>query len=222
MAGDRLQVGLIGTGRIAQAHMAALAALPDLGRLRAVADAVPERAREAADRFGATEVFADYRELLADPEVDAVVICLPHHLHRQAAVDAAKAGKHVLVEKPMALNAAQALEMVQAAEAAGVTLMVGQSRRFSHAAMELIRRREELGEPIRWVTHFLVHFAQPPTAWWNDPEEAGILILALQGVHYFDLVQWYTGRTPQRVLAATWNQNPRCGGSDEGDVTLLY
>ncbi len=202
--------------------MAAIHALSDLASLRAVADSVPDRARLAAERWGAERVYSDYRDLLGDPAVDAVVICLPHHLHRQATVDAAAAGKHILVEKPMALDAAQAEDMVKAAETAGVTLMVGQSRRFSDAAIELVSRRDELGQPIRWVTHFLVYFPEPPTAWWNSPEEAGILILSLQGVHYFDLAQWYTRQTPSRVFAVAWNHNPKCGGSDEGDVTLLY
>jgi predicted dehydrogenase len=112
---------LIGSGRIAQAHLAAAGQLASLVRLVSVADPVPGRAEDAARRYAIAVATQDYRRLLADPDVEAVIVTVPNDLHASAVVDAAAAGKHVLVEKPMALDAASAERMVAAAEASGVT-----------------------------------------------------------------------------------------------------
>ncbi len=117
-------IGIIGTGGISQAHAQAYRDLAPAVRLVAVADIDESKAREAATQWGVERVFADYRELLALDAVDAVSICTATCAHSAPAIAALDAGKHVLVEKPMAATTAEARQMVDAADRSGKMLMV--------------------------------------------------------------------------------------------------
>ena len=122
---DKLRVAFIGTGRISDLH--ALAYLDDeRAELVAVCDSNIELARRRAQKWNVppARVFANYHDMLALEDIDLVEILLPHHLHFQATLDVAAAGKHVSVQKPMALNVSQADAMVAAAREAGVILKV--------------------------------------------------------------------------------------------------
>ncbi|HEV7743335.1 MAG TPA: Gfo/Idh/MocA family oxidoreductase [Pseudolysinimonas sp.] len=125
-----LRVGLIGAGGIAGAHVQGYLANPGLTRLVAVADPVEASARRRAEPAGAV-VFDSYERMLAEADVDAVDICLPHHLHRDAIVAAAEAGRHILCEKPLCLSTAEAADVRAAVESAGVTLMCAHNQLFS-------------------------------------------------------------------------------------------
>lgn len=217
-----LGVGLIGSGRIAQAHLAAAGQLASLVRLVSVADPVPGRAEDAARRYAIPVATQDYRRLLADPDVEAVIVTVPNDLHASVVVDAAAAGKHVLVEKPMALDAASAERMVAAAEASGVTLMVGQSRRFPDAVRELVRRLPGVGEIFRIHIAFLVSFPKPPTEWWRSEQRAGGLVILLQGSHSLDSVCWWLARSPSKVFATASRRNPAWEGEDEADILCMF
>ncbi len=131
MASKKLGVGIIGSGAIAQdAHMPGYAALPDC-RILAVCD-VSERARKsAAEKFNVPYQFSDWKKLLEMDEIDVVSVCTPNRYHFQPTVDALRAGKHVLVEKPMAISAPEAKKMGAEAKKAGKKLMIGQTLRFS-------------------------------------------------------------------------------------------
>ena len=126
----RLRVGIIGAGSIARSHVDGYLRAPDDVVVSAVADVDAGHARELADRAGGARVFADYREMLAQSVVDAVDICLPHHLHAEAIVAAAGAGTHVLCEKPLCLTMEEAREVRQAVAAAGITLMCSHNQLF--------------------------------------------------------------------------------------------
>jgi predicted dehydrogenase len=140
MTNDIIRVGLIGGGGIASAHIAGYAKHPDTIRIGAVADAVPATAEGRGAELGVPH-FTDYVQMLAEADIDAVDICLPHHLHKDAIVAAAKAGKHVLCEKPLCLSPEEAREVQAAVAAAGVTLMCAHNQLFLPAvakAKELI------------------------------------------------------------------------------------
>ena len=153
MSRDFIRIGVIGCGYIAQAdHLPAATRLPNC-RLVAVADASEERARRAAEVFGAERWFADYRDLLALEDVDAVDICTPHYpvdLHFPIGMDAVAAGKHVLVEKPMCNRAEDAWQLVDACRNAGVMLMVACPHRFEAEAQKAKALIEagEIGELV--------------------------------------------------------------------------
>ncbi|MCZ6680633.1 MAG: Gfo/Idh/MocA family oxidoreductase, partial [Candidatus Poribacteria bacterium] len=115
----KLGIGIIGAGGISRAHARGYLQIPDEVRIVAVADILKDRARAAADEWGAAHAFADYRELLALDAVDAVSVCTYTKAHCEPTVAALQAGKHVLVEKPMAATASEAYRMVQAQENSG-------------------------------------------------------------------------------------------------------
>lgn len=127
-----VRIGLIGGGGIANAHLNGYSTIPERARVVAIADANPETLALRTEEIGATG-YSDFTELVQDPEVDAVDICLPHHLHKPAIVAAANAGKHILCEKPLCLTAEEAKEVRAAVDAAGVTLMCAHNQLFMPA-----------------------------------------------------------------------------------------
>jgi predicted dehydrogenase len=129
-ADGRIRIGIIGGGGIATEHLSGYLQIPEAATVSAIADIDPEHARVHAERAGGARVFLDYREMLASSVVDAVDICLPHHLHAEAIVAAAGAGKHILCEKPLCLTVEEAHRVQEAVAAAGVTLMCSHNQLF--------------------------------------------------------------------------------------------
>ena len=127
----KLKIGIIGSGGIAQGcHLPGYASMPDLCEVIAVCDVNPETAQKAAEKFNVPKVLSDYRELLAIKEIDAVSVTTPNKYHMQPTIDALKAGKHVLCEKPLAMNADEARLMCAAARDTGKILQVALQSRF--------------------------------------------------------------------------------------------
>lgn len=124
-----IKVGLIGCGGIAQPHLNGYLKVED-ARVTAVCDVVAENAQKRAKQAGGAAIFSDIATLLAESDVDAVDILLPHHLHKDAIVAAANAGKHILCEKPLCLTLEEAAEVKQAVAANGVTLMCAHNQLF--------------------------------------------------------------------------------------------
>jgi predicted dehydrogenase len=118
-----LSIGLIGCGNISRSHLRGYLAVPDQATVTAVVDVDLETATERARQAGGAQVFPSYERMLDEASVDAVDICLPHHLHAEAVITAAKAGKHILSEKPLCLTLDEAERIADAVGAAGVTLM---------------------------------------------------------------------------------------------------
>jgi predicted dehydrogenase len=172
----RLKVGVVGAGLIAQvAHLPYLRELSDRFETVALCDIVPETASAVAAQFGIERVFSDWHELLDQP-LDAVIV-LTSSSHAPIAIEAAGRGLHALVEKPMCLSTAEGLRMIEAADAAGVTLMVGYNKRYDPAYERFRREVAALAEPrlvrvttyeapfLPYVAHFpLVRPGAPPTA----------------------------------------------------------
>ena len=149
MSGPPVGVGLLGLGNSGwHYHADAVLSRSPGFALAAVCAREEGRARAAAARFGGTPT-TDWRRVLDDPAVELVVVALPHHLHREVAVAAAQAGKHVLVEKPMATTAADADAMTAAAQRAGVLLAVHQQRRWEpdFAVLQDLVARGAVGVP---------------------------------------------------------------------------
>ncbi len=145
---DRLGVGIVGAGGIAQ-----LAHIPNYQKLDgvevlAIAEPNAETAKKCMEKFGIEKCFEDYRELLKLDGIDVVSVCTPNCLHKAPTIDALQAGKHVLVEKPIGLNAREGREMVEAAKKCSRQLMVGQTTHFRPAvrAMKKLIDAGELGE----------------------------------------------------------------------------
>lgn len=135
----KMRTAIIGCGSIYQNHAGALAASSDAS-LYAVCDRIPSRADAAAQKYGCKAVY-DYREILCDPQVDAVHLCTPHDLHAPMAIEAMRAGKHVLSEKPMATSLLYAREMKRTALETGKTLGICFQNRYNETT---VRAREVL------------------------------------------------------------------------------
>jgi UDP-N-acetyl-2-amino-2-deoxyglucuronate dehydrogenase len=125
---SKLGVGVIGCGGISSAHLSAYRELADDCELIAVCDAREEAARARAAQFEVPGVCTDYRRLLADDRIQVVSVCTPHYLHAPLTIEAARAGKHVISEKPMAMTVGECHEMIAAARSQGVQLTIGSER----------------------------------------------------------------------------------------------
>jgi len=220
---EKVKLGIIGCGRVSAAHLEACQNLREQVEIASISDTNEERLVGFGEGTRIKKRYSSYHDLLKDDEVEAVVICLPHHLHHLVTIEALQAGKHVLVEKPMALNYEQAKEMVATADSVKKILMVGQCRRFSNAAMEMKKMTEkgEIGEIFRIIVNFLCYFEKPPVPWWSDKDLVGeSLVTILQGSHALDEVCWLINRMPNRVFASSFKW--RFTDDDETDIFLEY
>ena len=187
-----LNIAVIGTGGMGGHHVAGMSAIPD-ARVTWVVDIAVEKAEALALTTGARAT-ASMDEALADPEVDAVLIALPTSLHRMATEAAAKAGKHVFCEKPIARTAEDGEAMVAACQAAGVSLMIGHVVRFfpEYQRVKEMLERDELGR----IATIRATRTNPPvqerSPWFADVEKNGGVVLDLM-VHELDTLCWLFG-----------------------------
>lgn len=226
----RVGIGLIGAGHFATGTLIpALKALRHV-RLRGVCSAGGLSAKSAASRHGFEYCSSDYHELLADEQIHAVVIATRHDTHARVAAEAVRAGKHVFVEKPLALNREQLGEVVSAEAETGKILMPGFNRRFSPLSIAVRDFFAERSCPIE-VTVRVNAGAVAGSSWYQDPEEGGWRIIS-EGCHFVDLIQFICGCGPAEAFAAmvgghvAGQQNDNCAVTlkmEDGSLgTLLY
>jgi predicted dehydrogenase len=141
-AAQRLRMAVIGCGGIAQTHLAILKEFPDVEVVAGV-DIDPVRLHVLHEKWGITQTYADWKQMLKEVQPAAVNICTPNGVHMQPAIDASAAGCHVIVEKPMAMNPKECQRMIDAAEKAGRHLVVGFQFRYHPATEFLLRARDE-------------------------------------------------------------------------------
>lgn len=192
--------GLIGTGVGAtfQAQAMSMVAEEGVAKFMAVASFHEEKARSFASRWGIGSWYTDHRELLRRGDVEAVIICTPHYLHAPMAIEAMEAGKHVLVDKPMAISLKEADEMISASRRGRVKLGVILQGRFDPTAQRLRKAIDDgrlgkliLGEAIvEWFRAKEYYASSPWRGRWAT-EGGGALIN--QAIHTIDLLQWYMG-----------------------------
>jgi predicted dehydrogenase len=205
-----LRAGVIGTGFIGPVHVEALRRLGVT--VTAICD-VADLGAKAAARLAIPEAFADYRELLASPEVDVVHITTPNRFHCAMALAALQAGKHVVCEKPLAMNTRETARIVQAARATKRLFAVNYNVRFYPAVLTLRRlvERGDLGDIIHVNGSYMQDwlFKETDYNWRLLPKEGGILrAVADIGTHWMDTVSFILSAGIQSVLAdlATWHQ----------------
>ena len=220
---DRIGIAMVGCGQIAEAHLKAVASVAG-ARLVFAVDADADRARSASERYDAPRWSVDYDEALADPAVDAVVLCLPHDLHKSFSVRAAAAGKHILVEKPMALSEAEAQDMVAAADRAGVRLSVGQSTRYgaAHQKAKALLSEGCIGRAVNVLHQRTFWIEQLSTDWRRVASACGGLYLPLFGSHDVDAMLWLLNDAPSRVWGAIRSASPVSDGDSDGFIGLEF
>ncbi len=192
----KLGIGIIGSGLIAQdCHIPAYQSMPDLCEVIAVADIDPTVANKAAEKFSVPNVFTDYHQLLAMPEIDAVSVATPNLFHKQPTIDALNAGKHVLCEKPMAMNASECKEMIAAEKKSGKLLQIALQWRFSGAAkfMKSYIDSGKMGEIYYARAMALRRRGVPGWGVFIDKEKQGGGPLIDIGVHILDFTLYLMG-----------------------------
>lgn len=218
---DKINVAVIGAGGFAQAYH-----LPNLKRIpfyniRAIVTRTGTSARSAAEKYGAGYCSTDNEEVLNDKDIDMVLIATRHNLHALLICEAAKAGKHIFVEKPIALTYEQCKEVHEAISESGVNLTVGFNRRFSPLAQKMKRLVEKRKSPL--LINLRVNSAgMKKEHWINDSEEGGGAIVG-EGCHFFDFINWLIGAEPGRIYAEMISSgNPSIVDANNIVCTLRY
>lgn len=213
-----MRIGLIGAGAVAPLHARAARLLPGV-EMTAVCDLQPDAARAVAEPIGA-QSFTDYRDLLASGTTDAVIVNTPNALHCEMAIDAASAGQHVLVEKPMAITIKDCDRMVEAARSAGVVLRVGHIQHFlpEKTALADAIARGAIGQ-VRMVHDLRSTNYRPGSRspWFLSPEIAGGGAVMNIGAHCLDRTVWLGGTDASAISAHTLM---RFGVAVDTDATI--
>ncbi len=226
----RLRAGIIGAGLIGRAHSLMLRRIAERTSggivVAAVADSNREAAHDLAARWTGARVMNSAEELIADDTLDAIWICTPTANHRDACIAAARAGKHIFCEKPLAMSVADAREMAAAIRSSGVVSQVGLVLRFSPVytviramvseksagALLTATMRDDQDFPTRGVHN---------SAWRNNPSLTAGGTLIEHSVHDFDLMTWMFGPV-RRVYCRTRNLNGARGVEDFGATELEF
>ena len=217
------RVGVVGCGRISKHHFEAIGKVEGL-ELAAVCDVDIRRAEEAGKKYGAP-FFASLEEMLAKSEVDLVAICTPSGLHPDHGIIAARAGKHVLTEKPMAVTVSRAEELTQACDDAGVRLFVVKQNRLN-PPIQLLKAAVDRGRfgkiylanvTVRWQRPQDYYDAESWRGTWKYDGGA----FMNQASHYVDLLQWLMGPV-ESVMAKTATQARRMEAEDSGAAVLRF
>lgn len=216
---DTIRVGVIGAGRIGTLHMEHICHRIDGAEIAAVSDISTQAAEEAGRRFSVSTVTSDYRELLDNQSIDAVLICSSTDTHADFIVQAADAGKHIFCEKPIAFDLAAIDRALTAVEKAGVTLQIGFNRRFDanyRRVWELVRSGS-IGE-----LHIIKIISR-------DPSPPPIEYVKLSGgifvdmmIHDFDMVRYLSGSEVESVYTlGAVNIDPAIGEAGDIDTALV-
>lgn len=217
-----LGIAILGCGRIAGRHAEAIGRVPDLGRVVVVADPDPARAAALAQAHGVGATARGLDEVLARRDVDAVLVCTPNALHAEQSIRILESGRHVLVEKPFAENAADAERMAECAARTGRVLALGQTLRHTQPIRWLQDHRHDFGRLRAVEVSMLVRWDGPQAPWWKTRTRREGLILSLYAPHALDFVQLVLGTDAQHVHAevARWQQD--WASEDEAMILLRY
>ena len=198
-----LRFAIIGCGRIAPRHAQSLRDLSPDAALLAVADVVESRARKLAETYG-VEPYIDYRHILDRKDIDVVCVCAPSGLHASMGIQAAQAGKHVVVEKPMALSLDDADALIDACASAGVTLTVVLQNRYNPPVQELKRAIEDGKLGKLFLGNATVRWYRPQSYYedgWHGTRAMDGGALMNQSIHHIDALQWLMGSRVESVFA---------------------
>jgi len=206
---SKVKIGIIGVGGIAQAaHLPGYTSIPDQCEVVAICDIKPTAIEETEKGFGKFKVYTDYKELLANKEIDAVSICTPNAAHMELTIDALKAGKHVLCEKPLSMNAAESKKMCIAARESGKILQVALQMRFSGGGT-FVREfidNGHMGDIYYARAWALRRRGVPHWGVFIDKEKQGGGPLIDIGVHILDFTLFLMGNPkPISATGKTWD-----------------
>ena len=215
----KLKIGVIGAGRIGKVHVATLAVSVPEAEIIAITDTDKSEATKLAETYGIKIIAKDYKEIIENPEIDAVVICSPTDTHAKYIVEAAKAGKHIFCEKPVDLS----LEVIQNAldvvEKAGVKLMVGFNRRFDSNFMKMKLMVDEGKVGLPHILKITSRDPAPPPAKYSAVSGGMFLDMT---IHDFDMARYIVGSEVTEVYTkATVLVDPEIGKAGDVDTAII-
>ena len=191
---EKVKVGIIGSGFEADIHATSFAMVREFVEVVAVASPTPDNATAFAERHGIPKSYTDYREMLRDRDIEMVTITTPNHLHASMTIDCARAGKHILCEKPLAMTLEEAEGMVAAARRKGVLLFYGEELLFTP---KYVRAKEMADEgafgKVYMVKQSERHFGPHSPWFWNMNRSGGGALMDL-GCHGIAFCHWFLGR----------------------------
>ncbi len=221
-----VNVGLIGCGGISNPHVRGYLEIPDQAKVTAVADVSEDNARTRSEQVGGAKIFSDYRDLIANGGVNAVDICLPHHLHADAIIAAAEAGKHVLCEKPLCITTEEADKITKVVQDSGITLMCAHNQLFMPPvakARDLIQSGA-LGKvyELRTTDSFFNRGLNKDMGWRGSLQTAGGGELIDTGYHPTYLLLHLATAEPSEVVAMTSKHRLEMEGEDSAQVLVRF
>jgi predicted dehydrogenase len=213
-----IPIGLIGCGGISRAHARGYQNLPEIFQVTATCDVVESSAAERGKQLGSKQIYTDYEKMLKEADIEAVDICLPHDLHAEVSNVALEAGKHVIVEKPIAITLAEADSMIATAEKSGAILMVALNERYdpAHVRIKQMIADGNLGELICIRIDHNQNVSLPKGHWIRSRKRLGGGVLIGSGIHRVDLLRWFGGEVT-RVANFHVKQPERM----EGEVAVV-
>jgi predicted dehydrogenase/threonine dehydrogenase-like Zn-dependent dehydrogenase len=221
VSAGRIRVGIIGAGGFVQSnHLPNILKLPGQYELVAIANRTPAEAKAAGEKYKTRYVTTDYKQILNDPDIDMVVIGTRHNLHAVQVADAIKAGKHLLVEKPLAMNEEE-LRLVQDAYNANPAIhaAVGFNRRYSPLSLKAKQIIEKNGSPV--VINYRVNAGYfPPDIWIQDLEEGGGRIIG-EVCHFIDLICYLGGGEASTIQSSHIPLNGNTIKSEDNIIITL-
>ena len=215
-----VKVGIIGAGRIGRVHITSITTRVPNAEIKTVADPfLTEETADWAKSMGVKKTVRDYKEILEDPEIDAVLICSSTDTHSPISIEAIKAGKHVFCEKPIDHDVEKIMEVIRALEGTKIKYQVGFNRRFDHnfQALQAAVAQGKVGVPqIIKITS-------------RDPEPPGIDYVKVSGgmfldmtIHDFDMVRFLAGCDAQEVYVQSANLvDPAIGEAGDVDTAVI-
>ncbi len=220
---EKLRIGIVGVGAIAQvAHIPIWKKIDDV-EIGAVCDTNKNKAQWVADKFGIPKIYDDPTDLFAAEDVDAIDICTPTHSHLELVTGALSAGKHVLVEKPMARNHEESVKMAQCAAKYGKQLMVAMNVRYRRDAMVLKKftQNGELGDIFYGKTGWLRRRGSLVSkSWFAKHEMSGGGVFMDLGIQMLDVGLWLMGEPRAASVSATTYNN--IGGLSVEDSAAVF
>jgi myo-inositol 2-dehydrogenase/D-chiro-inositol 1-dehydrogenase len=215
----KLKIGVIGAGRIGKVHAATLVQNVPQAKVLAIADIDLAGASELAQKFGIPKVSNNYKDIINDPEIEAVVICSPTDTHAQYIIEAAQAGKHIFCEKPVDLTLAAIQKALAEVEKAGVKLMVGFNRRFDPNFMKIHEMVKEgkIGQPH--ILKITSRDPAPPPAEYSAVSGGMFLDMT---IHDFDMARYIADSEVTEVYTkATVLVDPEIGKAGDVDTAII-
>ncbi|MDD6146726.1 MAG: inositol 2-dehydrogenase [Oscillospiraceae bacterium] len=215
----QLNIGIIGAGRIGKVHMRSITYSVPTAKVLGITDVYKEGLQELADKYGIEKVYDSYQDMLADKDIDAVLVCSSTDTHADISIEAAKAGKHIFCEKPVDLTPEKVKAVMEAVDKAGVKLQVGFNRRFDHNFAHIHKLINENKVGNLELIKITSRDPEPPPA--EYAAVSGGMFLDMT-IHDFDMARFLAGSDVTEVFVnAACLVDPAIGEAGDVDTAII-